>query len=167
MTSTPVENLFPSSLATKRVMFWPKRLSNYPQPIIMLYPYIPSIRRSIRASWHSRCDQRVADGDKLAQLNPFLGPWSSCSQRCRRLEISLSRLRIGHIRLTHGHLIACEAPPVCGRCQVCVSVSHILVECPTYSVPRNRIFPSLTSVPPRERLSFLLFESPTFISSHF
>ena len=133
----------------------------------MLYPFRTTfaIRHSIRASWQSRWDHCVADGNKLAQLKPSLGPWSSCSQRCRRLEVSLSRLRIGHTRLTHGHLMAREAPPVCDRCQVRLSISHILVECPTYSVPRNRFYPSLTSMPPRERLPFLLSESPTFSSS--
>ena len=31
--------------------------------------------------------------------------------------------------------MAHELPPVCDHCQVRLSVSHILVECPTYSVP--------------------------------
>ena len=73
--------------------------------------------------------------------------------------------RIGHTRLTHSHFMACEAPPVCDRCQVLLSISHILVECPTYSVSRSQLYPSLTSMPPRERLSFLLSESSTFRSS--
>ena len=71
---------------------------------LALQDYILSICRSIHVSWHSRWDQCMADGNKLAQLKPSLGPWSF-SQRCRRLEVSLSRLRIGHTRLTHGHLM--------------------------------------------------------------
>ena len=51
---------------------------------------------------------------------------------------------------------------VCSRCQVHLSVFQVLVECPDYSVPRYRFFPSLASIPTRERLSFLLSESPTF-----
>ena len=103
---------------------------------------------------------------KLAQLKPSLGPWSFCSQRCRCLEVSSSCFRIGHTCLTHSHLFdACEALPVCSRCQVCLSISHILVECPIYSVPGNRFYPSLTSMLPCESLSFLLSESPTFSSS--
>ena len=34
-------------------------------------------------------------------LSSPVGLWSSCSQRCRCLEVSLSRLRIGHTCLTH------------------------------------------------------------------
>ena len=148
----------------KRLMFW--RKGPYNHNALPLQDYSPFIRRSIRASWQSRWDECVADGNNLAQLKPALGPLSSCSQRCRCLEISLPRLCIGHTRLTHGHLMACEVLPVCYHFQVHLSVSHILIECPTYSVPHNRFYPSLTSVPPRGRLS-LLSESPTFISSTF
>ena len=106
-----------------------------------------------------------SDGNKLAKLTPFLGPWSSCSQQCRHLEVSLSCLCIGYTHLTHGHLMVREASPVCGRCQVRFSVFYVLIGCPTYSVPRNRFFPSLMSVLGRQRLSLLLSESPTFSSS--
>ena len=132
--------------------------------------YIPSIRRSTRASWQSRWDQCVADGNKLAQLKPFLGPWSSCSRWCRHLGVSLSRLRIDHTRLTYGHLMAREAPHVYACCQVRLSISNILA-CPAYSVSCNQFFPSLTSVPPHERER--LFSSPSHLllalrlSSHF
>ena len=127
--------------------------------------YISSIHRSFRTSGESHWDQCVADGNKLAQLILSLAPWSSYSQRCRRLEVSLCRLCIGHTRLTHGHLMALDVLPICNHYQVRLSISHILGECPTYSVPCNRVYPSLTSAPPRECLSFLLSESPTFSSS--
>ena len=172
MTFTPVENLSPSagspptlgSIATKKLIFLAKRAIQLPPAnhnALPLQGYIPSIRRSIRASWQSRCDQCVADGNKLTQLKTSLDPWFSCSQRCHRLEIFLFRLRIAHILLTHGYLMAREAH----RCQVRLSVFHVLVECPAYYVLCNRFFPFLTSVLPREHLSLLLPESPTFSSS--
>ena len=110
----------------KRLMFCPKGPSNYPQPIITLYAFMTTFPLFAVPS--------------VPQSKPPLGPWSSCSQWCRRLLVSISRLRIGHTRLTHDHLMAREALPVCGRCHVRLSIFHILVECPTYSVPRNRGF---------------------------
>ena len=151
-----------ADVLTKRAIQLPPANHN----ALLLQDYVPSIGRSIRVSWQSRWDQCESDGNKLAQLKLSLGSRPSCFQRCRRLEVSLSRLRIGHTRLTHGHLIAREPPTlICGRCQVRLSVLHVLVKFPAYSVPRNRIFPSLTSVPLRERLSLLLSESTTFSSS--
>ena len=121
-----------------------------------LQDYVPTIRLSIRTSWQSLWNQCVVDGNKLTQLKRSFGPWSSCSQRFRRLEISLSRLRISHTRLRLGHLI-------CGQYQVRLSVFHVLVECPAYSVSCNRLFLSLMSVPPRPSLLFTFFKSVVHI----
>ena len=126
-------------------MFFPKGLSSYPYLTIMLYPVrttfplfaIPSVPLG------SPFGTSVADGNKLAQLKPSLNPQSSCSQRCLRLEVSLSRLRIIHTRLIHSHLMGREVPPICDRRLACLSIFYILVECPDYSVPRNWFFPSL------------------------
>ena len=171
MTFKPVENLFPSPESphvglsgNEKADVLAKMVIQLP-PALPLQDYIPSIRRSISASWQFRWNQWVVDGDRLAQLKPSLGPGSFCSQRCRHIEVFLFHLRVGHTRLTHGHLMAREAPPVYGRCQVHLSVFHVLVECPDYFVPCNQFFPSLASVPARERLPFLLSESPTFSSS--
>ena len=126
--------------------------------------YVHSFRRSIHSSWQFLWDHCITDDSKLAQLKISLGPCSSCFHRCRRLEVSFSRLHIGHARLTHGHLMACEAPSICSCCQVRLSVFHVLVECPAFSVPCNWFFSSLTSLLPLERLS-LLSQFPTFSSS--
>ena len=114
------------------LMFLPKGPSSYPRPIIM---FTPSGLRSICTSWQSRWDHCFADGNKLAQLKPSLGPWPSCSQRCLHLEVSFSCFRIGHTHLAHSHLMAREVPPACCRRQVRLSVFHLLVECPIYSTP--------------------------------
>ena len=127
VTFTPVKNWPPpagspptlGSLAMKRLMFRPKGPSSFPCPIIILHSFRTtfSLHCSIRGSWHSCWDQCAADGNKkLAQLKPSLGPWSSCSQWCWHLEVSLSHLCIGHTHLTHGHLMAHEAPPICNCC---------------------------------------------------
>ena len=163
---TAVENLSPSigsppmwgTLAIKMLIFWPKEPSSYLLPITVHYPLstifllftIPSVPPP--GSPVGTC--------KLGQLKPFLGSLSSCS----RLEVSLACLRIGHTRLAHDHLMARESPPIYDRCYTRLSIFHVLVECsvaPAYFVPHNRFFPFLTSVSPRERLSFLLSESLT------
>ena len=114
----PIENL------TKRAIQLPPANHN-PLPI---QDFVPSIPRSTHASWQSRWDQCAADGNTLVQLKPSLGPWSFCSQLCRRLEVSSSCLRISHNHLTQTHLVACEALTVCNRFQVRLSVFHVLVE---------------------------------------
>ena len=60
-----------------------KRTIQLPQAnhnALPLQDYVPSICRSIRASWQSRWNQCFADDSKLAQLEPSIRSWSSCSQ---------------------------------------------------------------------------------------
>ena len=66
----------------------------------------------------------------------------------RKEQVVLSRLRIGHTRLTHGYLMYGETPPMCLRCDVQLSVMHILVECPHLGAQRNRAFPFLNQSDP-------------------
>ncbi|XP_066900683.1 uncharacterized protein [Halyomorpha halys] len=50
---------------------------------------------------------------KLKTIKKEVRPWSTSSRKCRRVEVVLTRLRIGHTRLTHSYLITKEAQPKC------------------------------------------------------
>ena len=58
----------------------------------------------------------------------------------RRVEISLCRLRIGHTKLTHGHLMVGMQANHCDVCDVPISVEHLICTCPQYTAPRIRYF---------------------------
>lgn len=47
----------------------------------------------------------------------------------RRHQVALTRLRIGHTRLTHEYLFRHEEPPVCVKCQKPLTVYHLILEC--------------------------------------
>lgn len=44
----------------------------------------------------------------------------------------LTRLKIGHCKLTHEHLLKDEPPPHCESCGMALTVKHILEECPEF-----------------------------------
>jgi len=44
-------------------------------------------------------------------------------------SVLINRLRIGHSRLTHSHILCGDDPPTCRLCRLPVSIRHILVEC--------------------------------------
>ena len=53
----------------------------------------------------------------------------------------LTRLRIGHTRLTHGFLMASgdeRQVPFCHSCQTFITVQHILADCINFSLERRR-----------------------------
>jgi hypothetical protein len=70
-------------------------------------------------------------------VKPSVQVWQPSFSIVRNKEVSLTRLRIGHSRLTHGHLLRGEAGPVCRNCGVPLTVSHILVDCPRYGEARH------------------------------
>lgn len=79
--------------------------------------------------------------NKIRSLRDSVQNWASSHQITRKNEVMLSRLRIGHTRLTHGHLMRGEPiPPFCANCIVPLTVEHFLVECPDHMNTRRLFF---------------------------
>lgn len=62
-------------------------------------------------------------------------PWADNRNRC--YQRCLTRLRIGHTRLTHGYRLDRTEPPTCRTCNENLSVEHIILTCRKYSVYRK------------------------------
>ncbi|GFW97583.1 RNase H domain-containing protein [Trichonephila clavipes] len=75
-------------------------------------------------SWSQQLD------NKLHSVKPVIGAWSVMPMR--RTDVKLTRLRIGHTRLTHRHLLFGEHAPECPSCNVSYTV-HILIDCPVFN----------------------------------
>ena len=121
------------------------------------------INKFIQNQWFLEWKDSFLRGNKLARLKDIPVPWASSNQPSRKLEIVLTRLRIGHTRLTHTHLITHLWPLTCPFCnddELPLTIDHIF-ECPllhttrqSYLIPHNRSTalsdssPSLTNVFP-------------------
>jgi hypothetical protein len=75
---------------------------------------------------------------KLHDIKPILSNWQSSYRTNRREEVVLSRLRIGHTHLTHGHLLRRELPPECTADHQALTVKHILLDCTLYARERAK-----------------------------
>lgn len=87
----------------------------------------PVARRCIQSAWHTSWAGSVEN--KLRLIKDEVSLWSTSCRTDRREEVVLCRLRAGHTRLTHGHLMAREEPPACLPCREPLTVEHILVHC--------------------------------------
>lgn len=56
----------------------------------------------------------------------------------RHEDTVITRVRIGHTRLTHQHLLKREPPPTCDSCNDELTVEHILVVCPKFNNKRQQ-----------------------------
>ncbi|GFX24533.1 putative RNA-directed DNA polymerase from transposon X-element [Trichonephila clavipes] len=85
-------------------------------------------------SWSQQLD------NKLHSVKPVIGAWSVMP--LRRTDVKLTRLRIGHTRFTHRHLLFGERAPECPSCHVSYTVHHILIDCPVFNHHRITFFNS-------------------------
>ena len=60
--------------------------------------------------------------------------------RSLRREMVLTRLRIGHSRLTHSYLLEREDQPLCISCCEPFTVKHFLIDCLEFSQVRRQFF---------------------------
>ncbi|GBM41926.1 hypothetical protein AVEN_142903-1 [Araneus ventricosus] len=69
--------------------------------------------------------------EQLNEPTPiFIGLWPILP--IRQVDVTLTRLHIGHTRFTHKHLIFGEMAPECPSCHQNFTVHHILIECPSF-----------------------------------
>ena len=85
--------------------------------------------------WHKDWDKQ--SNNKLRKIKNTPSFWSTSPRTDRREEIRLSRLRIGHTRLTHSYLLLnLLAPPSCPYChEDGLSVDHFFT-CPDLKLLR-------------------------------
>ena len=78
--------------------------------------------------------------NKLFQIKPTLGEWRPAFRKSRMEQFIISRLRIGHTRLTHSFILKQEQPPQCLICLTPYTIKHILMECDVLATTRERHF---------------------------
>ena len=94
-------------------------------------------KKSIHSFWVSHSENQ--SHNILAQLKRS-HPWNSYNQPSRHLEITLTRLRIGHTRLTHTRHFTHLMPLACPHCGLDppLSIKHIF-KCPDLSAIRTSL----------------------------
>ncbi|GBN15210.1 hypothetical protein AVEN_23020-1 [Araneus ventricosus] len=84
----------------------------------------------------------VESENKFHAVKPTVGSWPSLKNR--KADTVLTRLRIGHTRFTHRHLLLGDPSPMCSECNCIMSVHHMLSACSNFNSQRLRFFNSTT-----------------------
>ena len=103
-----------------------QKLPGFHTTKIPISDYHYPIRKHILKIWQDRWDQ---SHQKLREIKPRVKPWVYLPGGNRRNEVKLTRLRIGHSRLTHGYYMSRGRPPECEHCRTPLSIEHILLNC--------------------------------------
>ena len=95
-------------------------------------------KASLKNKFQTIWDQEM--NNKLREIKPFVSSWDSSIRSCRREEVVLTRLRIGHTLATHAFLFSLDkTPPRCDTCNEVITVKHILLHCRKYRRSRRRL----------------------------
>ena len=101
----------------------------------------PAIRAYTLTKWQHRwMSPLLSTNRKYRGIRESIGSWNSSLHSNRRFEVILTRLRIGHTRLTHSYILEGSSAPVCAHCGAPLSVEHILVHCPRFNHLRRKYF---------------------------
>ncbi|KAL9703458.1 hypothetical protein quinque_006976 [Culex quinquefasciatus] len=86
--------------------------------------------------WNAEWSRKV--GNKLREVKNSVLPYRDVFVGSRKEDVILTRLRIGHTLLTHQYLLEKDSAPRCTRCNLALTVKHILAECPEFEEQRRR-----------------------------
>jgi ribonuclease HI len=84
-----------------------------------------NIKELTRQNWQLEWNDEISRQNKLGTLKKTVERWKTIDHLIRKDQTIITRLRIGHTRLTHGYLIERTNPPTC-ECSEQLSVKHIL-----------------------------------------
>ena len=78
--------------------------------------------------------------NKLKTIVPDLSKQQQIQCDKRKDEVVLTRLRIGHSRLTHSFLMKGEPAPICICCDTAYTIKHILLDCVDFADTRKLFY---------------------------
>ena len=97
--------------------FESKQLKNiFQQPTILTY-HLPNMKINKYILQQRQQHWKNYDDNKLLEIKPTQGEWKQSLKKTQKEEITLSRLRIGHTRITHSYLLEGKKQPMCYACQ--------------------------------------------------
>ena len=129
------------------------------EPANDVVPYrdwYPIIKQRMKEKWTE--EWRRVEHNKLRELKDSIEMWPSSNNKIRKQSIIITRLRIGHTKVTHQFLMEGGVQPYCSDCIVPLTVKHLIAECPTFSDIRNRIYPQAENQPTNQTIRIILSE---------
>ena len=123
---------------------------------VPMIDYTSLIKQNHKKLWLEEWLKRPMS-NKLRQIKEDVNKWPSSQQPKREVEVILTRLRIGHSRITHGYLMSSpkEDHPECETCKELLTIKHILIKCKKFSQERRKYLNNLT-------MKEILGENPNF-----
>uniref|UniRef100_A0A1Y1JS24 RNase H type-1 domain-containing protein n=1 Tax=Photinus pyralis TaxID=7054 RepID=A0A1Y1JS24_PHOPY len=111
---------------------------NIDEKVLTTYDLKKSIHKNLRQKWEIQWKAIDPLTNKLRSIRDttlFDGGYYKLTRR--KDQVDITRLRNGHTRVTHGHLMRKEPPKMCEQCQAPISINHLITECNAFENERR------------------------------
>ena len=96
-----------------------------------------SIKRKLATNWENEWNNIASQYIKNLIDN---SQTSTESIKLSRIEqVAINRIKIGHTKITHAHLLTREPAPTCYECKETITTDHLILHCPKYKDARTRL----------------------------
>ena len=100
--------------------------------------FVPYVNKLYVNEWQN--NWKTEPNNKLYSIMPVIGRNIKQRVLSRREQTVITRLRIGHTRLTHSYLLSKDTQPFCSKCKCHLTVKHILLECYEFANQRQKYY---------------------------
>ena len=115
----------------------PNSASNNQDNSVLTEAVVKTINHKIQNEWNDLWIQQ-SNRTHLRKIKHHTYQYNPVTKFSRGDQVILTRIRIGHSRITHQHLISKENPPICEKCNSPLSIDHIILNCKKYNVEREK-----------------------------
>ena len=113
------------------------QIDNRLTPKLPYSDFRPKIKEYTLSLWKKEWKKEAQN--KLLDTKPKLKPRNSLNLS-RRENVIITRLKIGHTKLTHQYLFLNKQAPKCIKCDCPLTVKHILLKCIEFSETRSKYY---------------------------
>jgi hypothetical protein len=101
------------------------------------------IKKESLETWQNQWEQTTSH---MLNIKRTTKRWESIKVFNRRVQVVITRMRIGHTHLTHGYHLNHLEPPRCDNCDTTLTVPHILNSCGLFGAARAKYGIDVTSL---------------------
>lgn len=116
-----------------------KEATRLPLHVPTSIPHIDAIKyisRKLHNHWQT--SWKESSSSKLHEVTQHSRMKYPLQNFKRQDQVIITRLRVGHTKITHSYLLDRTLPPTCTNCHSKISVRHIISECPLYHLHRDQ-----------------------------
>ncbi|XP_043252544.1 uncharacterized protein LOC122397459 [Colletes gigas] len=116
-----------------------KQVANSPtsyQNIPTQEDLIKDIRNKLKCQWES--EWRNTAPPHIKNIDDAFFTENTATILTRKEQTAITRIRIGHSKISHSYILSKEPIPICEHCNTTITTDHLILDCQKYNILRRK-----------------------------